>query len=178
MSTGEALIDLYDRMTCGAVLLAPSGSVLGLNAAAERCLTKHTGSAGSQIGPELQHATRALRQLLGSIRLEELHRAPRILRHGAERPLIAYTRPYPGLEGQAITLLVLLDLDECLQPEATILQEVFGLTKAEARLAVRLACGETVEDIAEEHDVSISTARVQLKSVFAKTGTSRQAELV
>jgi DNA-binding CsgD family transcriptional regulator len=43
---------------------------------------------------------------------------------------------------------------------------------------VRLACGETIEDIAEEHDISVSTARVQLKSIFAKTGASRQAELV
>jgi DNA-binding CsgD family transcriptional regulator len=52
------------------------------------------------------------------------------------------------------------------------------LTKAEAKLAARLACGETIEDIAEEHGVSISTARVQLKSIFTKTGSSRQAELV
>jgi len=74
--------------------------------------------------------------------------------------------------------LVLLDLDECLEPDATLLQEVLGLTKAEARLAVRLACGVTLEDIAEEHDISISTVRGQLKSVFAKTGASRQAELV
>jgi DNA-binding CsgD family transcriptional regulator len=178
MSTGEALLDLYERMKCGAVLLDPSGSILCLNAAAERCLTQHNGSAGPQIRQEPQQVMRALRQLLGgSIRLEALPQAPRALR-SSERPLIAYMRTCPGPEGQVTALLVLLDLDECLEPDANILQEIFGLTKAEARLALRLACGETLEDIAEEHDVSISTARVQLKSIFAKTGTSRQAELV
>ncbi len=72
----------------------------------------------------------------------------------------------------------MVDLDECSEPKIETLQAIFGLTKAEARLAIELACGQTLEDIADEHGVSISTARVQLKSIFAKTGTSRQAELV
>ncbi len=58
MSTGEALLALFDQMKCGAVLLDPSGSVLRLNAAAERCLSKHNGFAGQPIGPEPQRATR------------------------------------------------------------------------------------------------------------------------
>jgi DNA-binding CsgD family transcriptional regulator len=179
MSAGKVLLDLYDRMKCGAVLLDPSGSVLRFNAAAERCLTRHNGSIDPPIRLEPQQATRMLQQLLGgTTRLEALPQAPRPLRSRGERPLIAYARPYPGPEGQEAALLVLLDLDECLEPDAALLQEVFGLTKAEARLAMRLACGETLEDIAEEHDISISTARGQLKSVFAKTGASRQAELV
>ena len=179
MSAGEALIALYDRMKCGAVLLDPSGYVLQLNSSAERCLSKHNGSAGQQIGQEPQKATRALRQLLGgSVRIEELRQAPRAVRNSGERPLIAHIRTFPELEGQAVRLLTLVDLDECPAPNLPTLQAVFGLTKAEARLARELACGDTIEDIAEEHGASISTARVQLKSIFAKTGTSRQAELV
>ncbi len=179
MSTGEALLALYDEMKCGAVLLDRSGSVLRLNAAAEHCLSKHNGSAGQQIGQEPQKATRALRQPLGgSVRIEELAQAPRPVRNSSERPLIAHIRTFPGLEGEAVGLLILVDLDERPTPDCAILQAVFGLTKAEARLACELACGDTIEDIAEEHGVSISTARVQLKSIFAKTGTSRQAELV
>ncbi len=74
--------------------------------------------------------------------------------------------------------MTLVDLDECPAPNLPTLQAVFGLAKAEAKLALWLMCGDTIEDIAEEHGVSISTARVQLKSIFAKMGTSRQAELV
>lgn len=54
----------------------------------------------------------------------------------------------------------------------------YGLTPAEARLAVLLAEGIDVETAAQQLSVSIQTIRSQLKSVFAKTNVSRQAELV
>jgi DNA-binding CsgD family transcriptional regulator len=54
----------------------------------------------------------------------------------------------------------------------------FLLTPAEAQIALGIADGETLAAIAEARGVSVSTARTQLKSVFAKTGTHRQAELV
>lgn len=59
-----------------------------------------------------------------------------------------------------------------------IVAGVFGLTPAEARVAVAIAGGRTVEAIAVEHAVSVSTVRSQLRGVFEKTGTTRQAELV
>jgi len=54
----------------------------------------------------------------------------------------------------------------------------FDLTPAEARVAVALASGASVAKIAVEHTVSEQTIRTQVKSVLAKTGTGRQAELV
>jgi DNA-binding CsgD family transcriptional regulator/PAS domain-containing protein len=54
----------------------------------------------------------------------------------------------------------------------------FGLTAAEARLAVALAQGETVEDYAGRTGRSMATVRSQLRSVFSKTGTHRQSELL
>lgn len=53
-----------------------------------------------------------------------------------------------------------------------------GLTGAEARLASLLADGSNLEEAAKTLSVSIQTVRSQLKSVFAKTGVTRQAELV
>ena len=53
-----------------------------------------------------------------------------------------------------------------------------GITRAEARLASMLADGMSMEEAAEALLVSIQTVRSQLKSVFAKTGVTRQAELV
>jgi DNA-binding CsgD family transcriptional regulator len=54
----------------------------------------------------------------------------------------------------------------------------FRLTPAEARIALGIAEGATLAAIAEARGVSVSTARTQLKSVFAKTNVHRQAELV
>jgi len=53
-----------------------------------------------------------------------------------------------------------------------------GFTRAEARLGSLLAAGVSLEEAAETLSISIHTVRSQLKTVFAKTGVTRQAELV
>lgn len=58
------------------------------------------------------------------------------------------------------------------------LAAVFALTPAEARLAVELSAGLTLAEIAESRSANISTLRAQLRSVYAKLGVSKQAELV
>jgi DNA-binding CsgD family transcriptional regulator len=59
-----------------------------------------------------------------------------------------------------------------------LLQRHFSLTPAEARLAVHLVAGETLRSAAVNLGISYETARTCLKSIFNKTGTCRQAELV
>jgi DNA-binding CsgD family transcriptional regulator len=54
----------------------------------------------------------------------------------------------------------------------------FGLTLAEARLALHLVTGETLRTAAAKLSISYETARSHLKNIFHKTGTGRQAELV
>jgi DNA-binding CsgD family transcriptional regulator len=56
--------------------------------------------------------------------------------------------------------------------------ELFALSPAEADLAVGLAQGETLQEIADRRQVRISTVRSQFQSVLAKTGTRRQSELI
>lgn len=58
------------------------------------------------------------------------------------------------------------------------LVELFGLSPAEARLLRALAQGAALESYAQECGVRLSTLKTQLKALFAKTGTHRQAELV
>jgi DNA-binding CsgD family transcriptional regulator len=74
-------------------------------------------------------------------------------------------------------ILLLTDLRSPLRPEATQLCAAFGLTIAEAKLAAKLALGSGIENAAASLGVSRETARTQLKAVFAKTNTRRQAEL-
>jgi DNA-binding CsgD family transcriptional regulator len=58
------------------------------------------------------------------------------------------------------------------------LQRTHGLTRAEARVVSRLAVGLDLPTIAAELGVGVETVRSHLKRAYAKTGTSRQAELV
>jgi len=58
------------------------------------------------------------------------------------------------------------------------LEHLYGLTRAEAELTVLLAKGESVEAIAAARAVKLDTVRTQLRTVYKKTGTHRQGELV
>ena len=54
----------------------------------------------------------------------------------------------------------------------------FRLTPTEAQLAIRIAGGLSLDQVAEELNMSRETSRNHLKAIFAKTGTHRQGELV
>ncbi|WP_367575937.1 helix-turn-helix transcriptional regulator [Pelagibius sp. Alg239-R121] len=52
------------------------------------------------------------------------------------------------------------------------------MSETEAIVADRLSTGASIDEIASERGVSVVTVRNQIKSAQAKTGVSRQAELV
>lgn len=64
------------------------------------------------------------------------------------------------------------------EPLQEVVQRVFGLTRMEAALAVLLAQGYTLDEAAEQLNVRRNTARTHLRSIFGKTGVSRQTMLV
>jgi DNA-binding CsgD family transcriptional regulator len=63
-------------------------------------------------------------------------------------------------------------------PPAQALQECFDLTCAEVKLAQSLARGLSLEEAARHLNIKMSTARTQLASIFAKTGSQRQGKLI
>lgn len=75
-------------------------------------------------------------------------------------------------------VLVLTDLAQPQVADEAVLGLVFGLTKAEARLTAAICMGQDINTVAARLGVSRQTLRWQLKTVFAKTGSRRQAELV
>jgi len=58
------------------------------------------------------------------------------------------------------------------------LRELFGLTATEARLALWLLRGETLHRACDGLKSARHTVRAQLASIFSKTQTSRQSELI
>jgi DNA-binding CsgD family transcriptional regulator len=62
--------------------------------------------------------------------------------------------------------------------DAATVAHVFRLTGREASVTCLLAEGATLADVARHLGMQVGTVRVHLRSVFAKTGTNRQAELV
>lgn len=78
----------------------------------------------------------------------------------------------------ATALLVVTPVDRASVPTADVLQGLFDLTPAEARVARGIVSGDTIENLAATWGLSRETIRSQLKATLLKTGTTRQAELV
>lgn len=75
-------------------------------------------------------------------------------------------------------LFVVTPVDRAAVPSAEVLQGLFDLTPAEARVARGIGKAQTVDALAAASHVSRETVRSQLKSVLDKTGLSRQQELI
>lgn len=75
-------------------------------------------------------------------------------------------------------LCLVVPLDHRRMATAGQLMQLFDLSAAEARLARALAAGDTLECYAAGNDLKLPTVKSQLRAVFEKTGTDRQAALV
>ncbi len=82
----------------------------------------------------------------------------------------------PSLGARAILTFTVLEPSP--GPSANVLSKAFNLSPAEARLAVIIAKGVSLQQAAKELGIARETARNQLKAAFAKTGTHRQGELI
>ena len=96
-------------------------------------------------------------------------------------PAVVHVMPLRGLardifSGASSLLYVTVLSRRSSLPDA-LLQSLFDLTPAEARVAGLIGNGLTVNEVAQQLDVQTSTVRTQLKSIFAKTGVARQADL-
>ncbi len=96
-------------------------------------------------------------------------------------PIIFHLLPIRGaandIFSSGLALLIATPVDKGVVPNAEVLQGLFDLTPAEARVARGIAEGKTIEALALASAVSRETIRTQLGAVLAKTGLNRQAEL-
>jgi len=81
--------------------------------------------------------------------------------------------PLSGICG----ILIIVPMRPRPAPSPQILQRLFGLSPAEARVACGVAGRQTLDAIARDFGISRETVRSQLKTVLAKTGAKRQLDL-
>jgi len=85
--------------------------------------------------------------------------------------------PWIGV-GAPIAFITVTDPDSDRQRQEENLRHRFGLTRAEAGLAAEILKGDGRVAAARRRGISDATAKTQLSSIFEKTGTHRQAELI
>lgn len=74
--------------------------------------------------------------------------------------------------------LFLSSQDPIQPPPGPLLQQLYGITPAETEVLRLLVTGQTVLEIADALDVTPRTVRAHIQGLFAKTGVSRQVDLV
>lgn len=109
--------------------------------------------------------------------------APRsvvLKRKGRELPLLARVCPYRVTDEpvSCAAVVVVVDPEREVVVDGAELQSVYGLTRAEAALAIAIAEGRSPAQVAAETGRSIGTVRFQLKQVFQRMGISAQRQLV
>jgi DNA-binding CsgD family transcriptional regulator/PAS domain-containing protein len=194
-------LGVFDLLNLPAALLDRYGQLVSVNQAAEQLFgTNHAVDQlfGDDVtiseGHVRSRATLVLNQVLRTTVLNQalsdflssddtaVTRVISLPRREDRRPLlvsaIRLSEISQSVFARCQTVLLFFDLDRHGRPPETVLRQCFGLSAAEARLAVGLASGESLKALAKQLNITKETARHELKSVFTKLNVHRQAELV
>jgi DNA-binding CsgD family transcriptional regulator len=81
-------------------------------------------------------------------------------------------------EHDSYAIVFVTDTRKPARSRAAVMQQLYRLTPAEARVADCLLNGLEVRDTADHLGITLETCRFHLKRIFTKTGMRRQSELI
>jgi DNA-binding CsgD family transcriptional regulator len=187
LASSARLSDVLSATGQPLALIGHDGRVVHMNVRFERLLGDGIRIRDGRLGATVTVADRALRTAIARAigfdgAVGEPIASVVLPRSEGLRPLVAQAVPVVGRAHDVLrfvaAIVTLTDLEaDGSVPAAALLEQAFGLTPAEARLAAQIAAGKTLAEIARNGCSGRETLRTQLKAVFDKTGTSRQAEL-
>jgi len=186
----EAALEVLDRMPRGVVLCEEDGRVVIVNELGRRLLS--AGEAltvrGGRLSAHSQADTEQLQRLI-SAAARATHDGTNsggtfpVLRPSGLRPisvLVLPVRAPPGVpgHGRIAAAVFISDPESMIDSNEARLSHLYGLTRAESRLAATLAQGRSLEESASMLNITVETARSYSKRILSKTGAKRQSELV
>lgn len=150
------------------------GGVAALQVIARRLVTA--------VHSEQPKLDRALATVASAIRSGSTPVAVRIEHPSASRAWLLTIRPLVERFGPFgnVRCELLLEIHDSIPRIGSlqIMQSLFNLSARELELVRLLADGHSVESLAECMSISVNTARSHLRSIFAKTDTVRQSQLL
>jgi len=187
----NAALEVLDRLPTAVLLCDESGTPVIVNGAAREILASSDGLLlrGGKLAARRQSETDALERLIGGAA-----KAARgaggssggtlpVSRASGLRPFSVLVTPMrapssvPGHRRIAAALFISDPESVILANEERLLQ-LYGLTRAESRLAAKITEGRSLEEAAAALNITTQTARGYIKRILCKTGTKRQVELV
>ena len=186
MSIRDATFDVLDRLSDGVVILDRGACVLFANVAARGL----EAEGAIRLRPPITTALPAQSQRLSELIKLTLTGAPggtmSFPRNAGGQLLTVLvssirsgdaSEPSDAVCKNAAALLFIIDPANRRSIPLGQIMEAYGLTPAEARVALAASSGNTVGETAKLLNLSPNTIKTHLRRVFAKTATARQAEL-
>ena len=188
----RALVDALGVCQVPALIATSDGTVLRVNAGADEILTEDDGlgfDASRRLSALDRNATTRLEMTLaGAARPvtgfgSKLAKTVPIPRRSGSAPYVLTVAPLSHrlqLLGPSRPILLVLLADPCRSslPRVGVLADAFGLTRAEAEVAVLFAQGRDLSEIADHRNTGRETVRAQIKALLSKTQTGRQSQLM
>jgi len=173
-----------DALAFAILIVDDKGSILHLNIGAERLLNSKISDlaciTGKLCAGDPIDKSRLAALILAATGNPAVGGA--MLLNG-EQPRQVFITPLPaaspfGKDWQTpLALVLVIEADNTLST-LKLLGKLYNLTPAELRVASALLAGDSPENYAQQAGVSQNTVRTQLISLFRKTDTRRQSELV
>lgn len=186
---GMRVEQALDALSCGVVMTDERGAILHANHAATHMLRNGSPVHGAQgilhaktpaAQKELRAAIRLAAQENGEIGSTGLAIC---LTDAGSAPVFAHVLPMAhGDMGTRLkpetVAAVFINAEPEAESGARLIAAAFDLTPAETRVLGSLLAGRTLAETAEALGVAPTTAKSHLEAIFAKTGVSRQADLM
>lgn len=188
----EAALESLDRLSMGVLLVTGDGRVLHANFRAEAILASRDGLSidHATLTASSPAATSSLRRSVASCVTTtngEGAEPPRTIllsRPSGRRSLQVLVSPVkrvqrlgPGHE-YASAIVFVVDPEHEVIPNSDALRTMYGLTPAEARVALLLASGRSIAEISVTCTYTVETVRWYSKQILGKTACRNRAELV
>ncbi len=183
----ELVSGALDHLTVGLIVVDQAGSRIWHNRRASEIASDPQALTfvGQRLAGRDCASTQSIRELIaravdrgeaGLLPIEREDSRPLLLVAAPLKPSGMYDlSAQPGETGYGVLFISDPDRPENLSVES--LRSAFELTYREAQTAIAIAHGHGLKTAARAMGVAPTTARSQLQQVFAKTGTSHQAEL-
>jgi len=179
----DRFVEVVDALTTSVILIAADGRLLHANRSGRDLLQRKVmlvvrAGCVEAADPTDEQAFRKARQPDLSDRVARTVRLSR----DAERPVIASILPLarvPGSQSAPAQFAIFVqEVGRYVPLAAEMLGQQHHLTGAELRVLLGMMGGSSIREIAERYGISETTVKTHLRSLFVKTGTQRQAELV
>ena len=179
-------LQALDQLSSGIIISDDGGRVLEMNRAARAMLRREDGLAvhsGHLCARRAFETAKMTKLIAAATAAGEPRIAARrmLVGRGDGRPAYVLTvvplDPDLPTADRPLAMMVIID-PERHSPAESELVELFGLSRAEARLAAALVTGKTLTEIAGEFGLQVATLRTQLRSILQKVGAKRQSDLI